>query len=158
MEAWRFLAAWNETVTTIANVVIALGTIMLAVGIPYSIRTATRNERETLYATLDRTYFDIQKLIIDHPHLAQTDCRQKTADQVTQYKAFAYTVWNFLETVRDFSKDDKSLAATWDCVVRYEARAHAAWFQDPENRLKFKHSFIEYVEAHHLLKRTDAGG
>src|SRR5215472_8806493 len=110
MEAWRFLPPSPDTVVAIANTIIALGTIVLAWGILIPIRAAAGQQRDSFYATLDRTYFDIQKLLIDYPHLAQTDCSQKTAEQVTQYNAYALMVWNFIETVHDYSEKDKTLA------------------------------------------------
>jgi len=154
MEFWGFLTKSPEQTIAVANFFIALGTVLLAIGIPLSIHMATRQERETFYATLDRTYFEIQKLLIDYPHLAQTDLSAKTADQVTQYNAFAYMVWNFLETIYDYSKEGKreAVTVTWECVLQYEARLHAAWFLHPANRPKFKSRFIEYVEKKNLLK------
>ena len=157
MEPWRFLASWDVNVLAVANIFIAVGTIMLAVGIPYSIKAAACEERASFYATFDRTYFDIQKLLIDFPQMAQTDCSQKTPDQVTQYNAFALMVWNFIETVYDYSEEDKSLAITWDGILRHEARTHSAWFLKPANRPKFKNEFVAHVEREHLRTNPSAG-
>lgn len=157
MELCGFLASWNDEVLAISNIFIALGTVVLAVGIPYSIKAAAREERASFYATIDRTYFDIQKLLIDFPHLAQTDSSQKTSEQMTQYNAFALMVWNFIETIYDYSEEDKTLAVTWDGVLRHEARMHSAWFLQPENRSKFKGAFVAYVEREHLVNDASAG-
>jgi hypothetical protein len=158
MELWRFLAADYDRVLAIANVVIALGTIVLAFGIPYTIREASRQERDTFYATLDRTYFDIQKLQIDYPHLGLSDRDTKTPEQITQYNAFAFIVWNFIETIYDYSKEEKPLATTWKCILQYEAQKHAAWFLNPENHPKFKPEFIDYVQKSGLVRKPAAKG
>ena len=152
MGFFNFVFQWHDTIIAIANVFIAVGTLVLAVGIPYAIKDASREERDNFYATLDRTYFDIQKLIIEHPHLSQPDPAGKTPDQVIQYDAFAFAVWNFIETIYDYSREEKRLIETWGCVIGFEARTHAAWFMKPESRGKFKPSFIEHIEKGRHLK------
>ena len=157
MEHWRFLASY-DAILAYANIFIALGTIILAIGIPLSIMVATREERVTSYTVLDQTYFEIQKLLIEHPHLGQPDRGVKSRDQAAQYDAFAFLVWNFLETIFDYGNEQNQLFVTWGCILRYEARKHAAWFLDPENRPKFKGKFIEFVESNHLLTGAPAEG
>jgi hypothetical protein len=130
----------------VANYVIALGTIVLAIGLPLTLKHSGREERDTFYATLDRTYFEIQKLVIDHPHLSQPDPVGKTREQLIQYDAFAFIVWNFVEAIYDYSRDEKLLAETWECILRYEASVHGAWFKKPENQLKFKERFRRHIK------------
>ena len=149
-----FVTNWSANILAIANVVIALGTVVLAIGIPYAIRTAARDERDTFYATLDRTYFEIKKLIIEHPHLAQPNPAGKTREQLIQYDAFAFIVWNFVEAIYDYSKQEKVLQVTWGCILRYEAGVHSAWFRRPENNKKFKPAFIHHIEDGDFLRET----
>ncbi|MDE3147884.1 MAG: hypothetical protein KGL37_00310 [Acidobacteriota bacterium] len=146
-----FVADLNANIVALANVMIAIGTVVLALGIPYAIKSASREERDTFYATLDLTYFEIQKLIIEHPHLSEPDPARKTPEQLIQYDAFAFIVWNFIEAIYDYSKQEKLLAVTWECILRYEAGVHGAWFRKAENRKKFKPEFIEHIEHGCLL-------
>jgi hypothetical protein len=155
VDVWHFFTTSHEEVLAIANIFIALGTMVLAIGIPIAIKEAGREQRDTFYATLDQTYFEIQKLVIKNPHLSETDCTAKTPDQIIQYDAFAFIVWNFIESIHDYSKEEKALAETWGCILEYEARRHCAWFNRPENRPKFKKSFIDYIERNDLCKHAD---
>jgi len=151
MNLWGFLTNSHEEVLAIANIFIAIGTIILAFGIPYAIIDAGRKQRDTFYATMDRAYFDIQKLVIDNPHLSQTGLVDKSAQQIIQYDAFAFIVWNFIESIYDYSKEEKALAETWECILKHESALHAEWFRRPENRTKFKKPFIDYIDRSGLL-------
>jgi hypothetical protein len=141
-----FVSQWHDTILAIANIFIAIGTLVLAIGIPYAIKGAGRQERDTFYATLDRTYFEIQKLVIERPHLSKPDPAGKTPEQLIQYDAFAFIVWNFIEAIYDYSKEEELLAVTWGCILRYEAAIHGAWFRKPENHPKFKEAFRRHIE------------
>lgn len=138
-------------VNSVANIFMAIGTIVVARDVPRSIKFAARDQENQFYAILDRTYFDIQSLIIQYPHLANTDLKSKTAAEAAQYDAFAFNVWNFIEAIADYSKNDDFLTKTWGCILRLEAAKHAAWFGKPENRVKFKQAFIDYIEGNKLL-------
>lgn len=142
----HFLHIWNQETLAVANVLLALFTLILAVGVPLSIAYSARQERDTFYATLDRAYFDIQKTIVEYPHLANPDPTSKTPDQITQYDAFAFLTWNFVESIFDYAEDNAVLRETWDCILRYEAALHGAWFLEPRNRPKFKKKFKDFIE------------
>ena len=128
---------------------LALFTFVLAVGIPVTIWLSTKEreessvrfleqEQDRFYAQLDGTYVEIQKLIIDHPHLGDPAVLlqdpEATPEQLTQYDAFAFIVWNFIESIYDFtSKGDDSpqgrrmtemLTQSWECIVEYEGDRH----------------------------------
>jgi hypothetical protein len=155
MDLWGFLTNSHDQVIAIANVFIAIGTMILAFGIPYAIIDAGRKQRDTFYATMDRAYFDIQKLMIDNPHLAETDPAGKTPVQMVQYDAFAFIVWNFIESIYDYSKEEKALGETWECILKYESARHAEWFQRPENRPKFKKTFVEHIDRSVLFSHPN---
>jgi hypothetical protein len=146
MEFLDFMNRVSGAIIALANIVMAVGTVVLALGIPWSIRSGAREQRDTFYATLDQFYFRILRLEIEHPHLSVSNYAGKSAEQISQYEAFAFIVWNFLESVVDYSKDEPLLVATWDGVIRYEAGRHWKWFAKPENRLKFKKAFVEHIE------------
>ena len=96
MHPVHFLSHWNAEILALANLFIALGTVVLAAGIPWSIAVSRRDQRDTFYATLDQTYFEIQKLIIENPHLGKVGHEGKTPEQIAQYDAFAFMTWNFV--------------------------------------------------------------
>jgi hypothetical protein len=145
------VTAWNGDIVAIANIFVALGTLVLAVGVPLSILYSARQEKDTFYATLDKTYFDIQQVIIDHPHVRDPNPHGKTADQLAQYDAFAFMTWNFVEAIYDYSQHHKPLRETWDCILKYEAQLHGRWFNEPRNHGKFKANFREYIRVNNCI-------
>lgn len=99
------------------------------------------------YSDLDRLYADILKLAIDKPLLrapapilSDQDILSRgyepypdatggaNADRVLQYEAYAFMVWNFLETIRDRCADNEDLKGTWGPVVGAENAIHRGWF------------------------------
>ena len=142
---------------------LALFTFVLAVGIPVTIWESSirslEQEQDQFYAQLDDTYLEIQKLIIDHPHLGDPSVLLKnseaTPEHLTQYDAFAFIVWNFIESIYDFThkghdspqgrRKTEMLTQSWQCIVDYEGARHAQWFARPENQQKFKKPFRDYV-------------
>jgi hypothetical protein len=141
------LHTWNAEILAVANFFIALGTLVLAAGIPWSIGLSRRDERNRFYATLDQTYFEIQKLIVDQPHLCQPNLEAKTTDQILQYDAFAFMSWNFVESIYDYAiaGQDENLRKTWECILRYESNLHREWFMEPRNAVKFKRDFKDWI-------------
>jgi hypothetical protein len=147
-----------------ATWMLAFLTGVLAFSVPFSIWDATRKQEDAMrsqesanarfyaqeqmrfYAQLDAIYLDIQKLIIQHPFLARP-ADPRSADQDVQYQAFAFIVWNFIESVVDYgteltgSDTPSLLMTTWECIIRHEGVLHARWFQDPANEGKFKPTF-----------------
>ncbi len=151
---------------------LALFTFVLAVGIPVTIWLSTKEreessvrfleqEQDRFYAQLDGTYLEIQKLIIDHPHLGDPGVLLRNPEaepeQLTQYDAFAFIVWNFIESIHDFTRKGEdspqgrrmteTLTQSWECIVEYEGARHAQWFVRPENQQKFKKTFRDYVAS-----------
>ena len=63
-------------------------------------------------------------------------------------------MWNFIEAIYDYSKQEKPLAVTWGCVLQYEAGAHSAWFGNAENRKKFKPEFIRHIDQSGFLLKA----
>jgi hypothetical protein len=139
------LESWFYIIAIWANIAIAIGTLGLAIGVPLSIAFAGREERYSFYATLDKTYFEIQKLIIEHPHLANPDPAGKTPEQLVEYDSFAFNVWNFVEAIVDYSGKNRFLTDTWHCALRHEITLHRAWFQKPENRKMFKPQLVRCI-------------
>jgi hypothetical protein len=147
MHPIHFVTRWNAEILAVANFFIAFGTIVLAAGIPWSIGLSRRDERNRFYATLDQTYFEIQKMVVDQPHLCQTNLASKTTDQILQYDAFAFMSWNFIESIYDYAimGEDENLRKTWECILHYEAKLHRTWFMEPRNAVKFKRDFRDWI-------------
>ena len=136
-------------------------TLVLAVGIPITIWLTSKEneesnkrflaqEQDRFYAQLDSIYLDIQKMIIEHPHLADPG-RARGPDEEIRYQAFAFVVWNFIESIYDYTGEGDAAAAgrtqntllkeTWECIIRHEGTLHAEWFNDLDNQHKFKERF-----------------
>jgi hypothetical protein len=134
-----------------ATWVLASLTFVLAVGVPLTIwdssKKALAQEQDQFYAQLDDMYLQIQKLIIQHPHLGEPKklLQEAHPPHLIQYDAFAFAVWNFIESIDDFIRDDResSLATTWQCVIDHEGKNHTPWLERPQNQIKFKPEFVE---------------
>jgi hypothetical protein len=100
---------------------------------------------QTFYSRLDQNYFELLKLVLERPFLADPE-RAGSEDERVQYHAYAFMVWNFIETIHDYCLGDERLEATWICIMQSEARTHGEWFNRPENRSRFKQPFQDYIE------------
>jgi hypothetical protein len=140
------VTAWTkaEVVAT------ALGSIGIVLTLFYSAWSFRTTLREGYYAELDRVYFELLKLGLERPYL-RTSPPPADPGKASEYEAYAFMVWNFLETVVDRcdSTSNPSLRETWDPVVATESALHRAWFDVPENRRRFKARFCRFIEAHH---------
>jgi hypothetical protein len=138
--------------TDLANIVIAIGTVALAIGLPLTLSISNRQESLSYYATLDATYTDIQKQIVEHPHLAMPYETGRSQEQLVQYDAFAFNVWNFIEAIYDYSETKRELLKTWECIIIYEAHLHGEWFKKAENHNhKFKEAFFDFIKKNDLV-------
>ena len=159
--------AWATWALALFTLALAFFTLVLAVGVPITILLASKEnekaskrflveEKNHFYAQLDNIYMDIQKIIIEHPDLANP-VGERTSEQEIQYQAFAFIVWNFIESIYDYTEGGKSsdgqldqvnlLWETWRCIIKYEGTLHAAWFKKSENQKKFKSQFYEYMKG-----------
>jgi hypothetical protein len=148
MDACAFIAPWEwgwDAVTALATIALTGVTAVLAYGIPLELRRARRDERFLFYAQLDKTYFDIQKMLMEKPYLSNRPELRRTKEEEYEYDAFAFIVWNFLESIFDYSEQDEFLMETWECIFKHEARLHLEWFLREENRPKFKDRFWQYA-------------
>ena len=125
--------------------VTAIGTAALAVGVPLSIRAARDDAKNRFYAQLDAIYMRIQELIIETPHLGRMGT-PRTPDETVQYNAFAFIVWNFIESIFDYGRQDPRLLKDWKCIFLHESQVHRDWFNDAGNRSRFKDKFKECID------------
>lgn len=106
------------------------------------------------YSELDKFYADLLRIAIERPHLRQphriaSDDEVFNADYVaypapasadpaeiaarqrlcTEYDAYAFMVWNFIETIHDRCDEfPDDLLGTWATIVAAENRIHRGWF------------------------------
>ena len=103
---------------------------------------------EQFYAILDEQYLEILKIIVEKPHLAdQAQVRDPLQD--TEYSAFAFIVWNFIESIFDYCEKDESLRESWHHILVLESKRHLDWFNCPQNRAAFKARFADYIDQLH---------
>ena len=115
----------------------------------WSFRTTLR---EGYYAELDRVYFELLKIALERPYLRATLPPADPA-RASEYEAYAFMVWNFLETVVDRcdGTSNPTLRETWYPIVATESALHRAWFDAPENRRKFKERFCRFIEERYRV-------
>jgi hypothetical protein len=137
------VTAWTkaEVVAT------ALGSIGIVVTLFYSAWSFRTTLREGYYAELDRVYFELLKIGLERPYL-RASLPPADPARASEYEAYAFMVWNFLETVVDRcdGTSNPSLRETWYPIVSTESALHRAWFDAPENRRKFKVRFRRFIE------------
>jgi len=130
---------------------ITLGDIMNCVvwgtglfGAALSARKFAENQRIEAYTEIDGMYLQLLAIAIDKPFVLEpSEIVEKR--QRLQYGAYAYAMWNFLETIADRCRTDPVLKDTWYPVFAHESGLHRAWFDDPANRLKFRNAFRRFV-------------
>ena len=123
-----------------------LSSLLAGMALLVSIYTYLRSVKFRHYAELDKGYFDLLAMAVDKPFL-RTPGALESEEQRLAYDSYAYMVWNFLETVRDRCMSNVELRETWFPVIDAENRVHRAWFDAPENRHKFKESFLGYIRS-----------
>ncbi len=125
----------------------ALGSIGIVLTLFYSAWSFRTTLREGYYAELDRVYFELLKLGLERPYL-RASLPPADPARASEYEAYAFMVWNFLETVVDRCDGtfNPSLRETWYPIVATESALHRAWFDAPENRRKFKERFCRFIE------------
>ncbi len=138
--------AWNAA----GVIATALGSIGIICTLFYSAWTFRKTLREGYYVELDRVYFELLKIGLERPHLLTSPPPAEPA-KAREYDAYAFMVWNFLETVVDRCEgaSNRHLRETWYPIVATENALHRAWFDLPENRRKFKERFRRFIEAHY---------
>ncbi|MGH7437131.1 MAG: hypothetical protein ACRENE_15765 [Polyangiaceae bacterium] len=140
------VSAWTE-----ANVLATgLGSLGIVLTLFYSAWSFRTTLRESYYAELDRVYFELLRIGLERPYLRAALPPADPA-RASEYEAYAFMVWNFLETVVDRcdSTSNPSLRETWFPIVATEGALHRAWFDLPENKDKFKKRFRQFIEKNY---------
>ena len=136
----------------------ALGSIGIVFTLLYSVWSFTTTLRDAYYAELDRVYFELLKIGLERPELLSYPTSPAAPDptKAGQYGAYAFMVWNFLETIYDRCQgwSKRRLRETWFPIIAAENDLHRAWFELPENRRRFKQRFVRFVEEQYPVARA----
>lgn len=142
------MTAW-EKAAVIADSAAAVGIVLTLFYSIWSFRTTLR---DSYYAELDRVYFDLLTLGLEHPELLDY-ATSPDPGKAREYDAYAFMVWNFVETVYDRCQGwtKRRLRETWYPVIAAENARHRAWFNLPENRVKFKEPFRRFIDTNYPM-------
>jgi hypothetical protein len=129
----------------------ALGSIGIVCTLFYSVWSFTATLRDAYYAELDRVYFELLKIGLERPELLAYPTSPASPDpaKAGQYGAYAFMVWNFIETIFDRCQgwSKRRLRETWYPIIAAESALHRQWFDLPENRRRFKQRFVQFIET-----------
>jgi len=133
----------------------ALGSIGIVFTLFYSVWSFTTTLRDAYYAELDRVYFELLKIGLERPELLSYPTAPDPA-KAAPYGAYAFMVWNFLETIYDRCQgwSKRKLRETWFPIIAAENDLHRGWFELPENRRRFKTRFVRFVEAEYPVRNA----
>ncbi len=131
----------------------ALGSVGIIFTLLYSVWSFTTTLRDAYYAELDRVYFELLKIGLERPELLSFPASPDPA-KAGQYSAYAFMVWNFLETIFDRCQgwSKRRLRETWFPIIAAENDLHRAWFELPENRRRFKQRFVRFIEEQYPVR------
>jgi len=135
----------------------ALGSFGIVATLFYSVWSFRTTLRDAYYAELDREYFELLKIGLERPDLLSFPVSPDPA-KAREYAAYAFMVWNFVETIYDRCQGlfKRRLRDTWYPIIAAENALHRDWFDLPENRCKFKPSFVQFIEAQYPRKPAAA--
>jgi hypothetical protein len=129
----------------------ALGSIGIVFTLLYSVWSFKTTLRDAYYAEIDRVYFELLKIGLERPELLSYPTLPSSPDpaKADQYGAYAFMVWNFVETIFDRCQgwSKRRLRETWYPIIASENALHRAWFDQPENRRRFKQRFVRFIET-----------
>jgi len=126
----------------------ALGSIGIVFTLLYSVWSFKTTLRDAYYAEIDRVYFELLKIGLERPELLSYPATPDPA-KADQYGAYAFMVWNFIETIYDRCQgwSKRRLRETWYPIIGAENALHRAWFDQPDNRRRFKERFVRFIET-----------
>jgi hypothetical protein len=143
---WRLLAHPDYATfwTAIGAISTGIAAILGVIALIYTISGFRKSLKEGHYTSLDGMYLTILQMTLERPHLKTPD-RLADERQHAEYDTYAYILWNFLESIHDHCLEDRELQETWYPSIHAEALVHQAWLERPENRLKFKPTFLSFI-------------
>jgi hypothetical protein len=131
--------------TAISSIMGVVATTMAVFALLYSMRTYNKTMQVVHYGEIDKMYFEILKEALAKPHVVRQNIVRSEEEEV-EYGIYAFIVWNFLESIYDRCMLDESLKTTWFPIIETERATHFAWIQIPQNRIKFKDEFLNFID------------
>ena len=131
--------------TAISSIMGVIATMMAVFALIYSMKSYQKTMQIVHYGEIDKMYFEILKEALNKPHLVRKNVVRSEEEEV-QYGIFAFIVWNFLEAIYDRCMLDHALKITWFPIIEAESCIHGEWIQKPENRTKFKGTFLSFID------------
>lgn len=125
----------------VINAITALITLTAVVSTMMIFRNQIASEH---YGEIDKIYFELLHILVTRPHLRNTEAAH-AANAKEEYDAFAFMMWNFVETIYDRCDGRPALERTWQPIVEVEGVNHLDWMLQPENVVKFKSAFLEFL-------------
>lgn len=141
-------------------------TIALAIfSVMPTITSIAETSRSAHYSELDSIYNHLLELAVEHPFLREPEKLENlepTDERLSQYKTYAFMVWNFLETIHDRCEKDKGLRGTWAPVIAAEFDIHHRWFWKETSpyktdSAKFCIEFCDFIWSGFDNPRSGAG-
>ncbi len=123
-------------------------TLLSAIAIYLYIVLWKKDKTDGSYDVFDSFYKDILVLGIDNPELRNQEITKDykahfEGNDRVKYESYAFLTINFCETL--FDRGNAKLMDTWQDVVFVEYSIHKTWFHEPENQLKYKKEFIDFL-------------
>jgi hypothetical protein len=150
---WLIESFYSVTFWTAFGAILqGAGAIIAYSALHYSITSFTTSLNTSSYTELDRMYFDVLRMAVERPHLIDPNAA-RNGERQREYDAYAYMVWNIMESIYDRCHGDSELCETWYPVIDAEERRHWRWFDDPKNQLKFKKRFGDFIHERYKKSR-----
>lgn len=131
--------------TAISSIMGVIATTMAVFALLYSMRTYNKTMQIVHYGEIDKMYFEILKETLAKPHVVRQNIVRSEEEDV-EYGIYAFIVWNFLESIYDRCTLDNALKTTWFPIIETERTTHIEWIQNPQNRIKFKDEFLNFID------------
>lgn len=139
------------------TVVAAIGIVAAVCGLAWEIHLLRRGLEDASYGELDQLYYDLLKIRIERPELADPPspdtAKTLPPGEAAAHQAYGCMVWNFIETVVDRCDRSSRNFAAWGPAVEYESRQFASWLMGA-NRLRYSPDFDERVAR--VVRRVQA--
>jgi hypothetical protein len=146
----------SDPLTVLTSFATIGATIFAGIALLQTSKDARAQAQATTYSALDDTYRELLALAVDKPHFRNPEVttgypQSLTGNDKIAYEAYAYSVWNFIETIFDRCEKDARLKDTWLPVVTSECALHRKWFDSADRKGKFKRTFVGLVEGDHVV-------
>ena len=137
-----------EQIINYVSITISLLSLLVSVIVFYL------TQKSSGYLEVDRQYQSLLAMSLSNPKLRDVRYTKKYKDYKNSdvefyhsYSAYAYMIWNFIETIADVSKTKKAFSKidnVWFPVIIEENRLHYSWFVD--NERLFRRDFVNFIK------------